>query len=123
MAMIKPRKHTHKYYKMPFADSYVWACGIAGCSHHIPRYMEASIRQKASVCWQCEDEFFFAENAGALMMSNPVCLSCAPDSIAKSVARDLEIQEQVAFPGHSETKPTENKRPDLLKYLKENGIK
>ena len=88
------RKHTHKYYRMPFSDHYVWKCALVECNHHIPRHMEEDIKTKLTICWVCGTKFPMTEGI-ALTMNKPTCLDCSPDSIAVRIAKDESILENL----------------------------
>jgi len=109
------KKHVHRYYRMPHSGGYVWACDLEDCTHHIPRYMEAAIRGKQSICNNCGETFIMLGNA--LEMSRPTCLDCRPNDRKVVEALD-EVSEQSIFPS---IRP-ESKEKTMLQKLIDMGI-
>lgn len=70
------KRHTHKYHRIPFGRTKVWACALTneGCTHHLPHNMEGTIVNRLSICWECENEYVIDENC--IVQDKPRCKDC-----------------------------------------------
>ena len=80
------KKHIHKYHRITLGYGKVWSCAIPECNHFMPRNMSARVIGKASICWNCGEQFVLDEHN--MKDDRPVCIKCAPksESIADALA-------------------------------------
>lgn len=90
------RRHTHKYHRIPFGASKVWACArmAENCTHHIPPYMENTIVGRKSICWQCDSDFVLNERS--IERDRPICPECS--GLTKIEDLLIEKETQSLFP-------------------------
>lgn len=74
MATSKAKRHTHKYHKVKIASDKVWACALPHCNHHMPKHMENLVVGKATLCWNCDEEFTL--NVANMRDDKPQCDDC-----------------------------------------------
>lgn len=71
----KAKRHVHKYQRITFTfGSKVWACRLPDCNHYMPRHLEATVEGKATICWQCGNDFVLDRDA--MLEDSPRCPKC-----------------------------------------------
>lgn len=84
MASTGSKRHTHKYMKV----KQVWCCALPDCTHFMPRNMPMSVTGKASICWNCGEEFILDERS--MKEERPICFECTD---AGKVIKEFDIEE------------------------------
>jgi hypothetical protein len=104
---MSAKKHTHKYYKLPLGNGFVWACGLSDCSHHTPKYLEQTVKGKKSICWNCERDFILESRN--MMEDKPLCLDCIPGTtrdimeFAKKLDAGFSVEELLGIKSESKS--------------------
>ena len=59
---------------MDIGFSKVQSCAVPDCNHHMPSHLSKLLIGRASICWECNEEF--AMNEDNLKEEFPKCLTC-----------------------------------------------
>ena len=62
------------YHRIRIARDTVYGCAVTGCTHYMPKHMEALLPGAKSQCWSCGNEFPLDNEA--LTMDEPTCRKC-----------------------------------------------
>lgn len=90
MANTKAKRHTHKYFKareFPKSPSFLWACALPDCNHHMPKHMESMLPGKYTMCWKCGETTIMDERT--MKMDKPLCDDCDPETSIENTVNAL----------------------------------
>ena len=85
----KAKRHRHKYHRIPYSGTTVWACALSDCPHYMPKHMESILPGKATYCWGCETEMLLSpEN---MKKDKPICPNCASGIHPEDIEAEMNV--------------------------------
>lgn len=74
------KNHVHKYHYIPIGrkpnQTFVYACALPDCTHHIPAHQQKLVIGKKSICWECEKQMIMSKDIFRRKTRKPRCWEC-----------------------------------------------
>jgi hypothetical protein len=78
----KKANHIHKYRLVDIGFSKVQSCAVPNCPHFMPAHLSKLLIGRASICWECDNEFNMTEDN--LKEEFPRCMNCKNPELAEA---------------------------------------